>query len=135
MFKETRDMRRYNTMRAVLLHIKDKSCLSFDDFSVLTHGSYDSREAIIEELKRLQYERLIDSSLEFDNSNACLSGVVHGLTEDGESLVRLIEQSDVWKICIATLTQAEIDLSYPLLKEVCEEVVRRYVMSKIPTEM
>ena len=31
-----------------------------------------------------------------------------------------------------TLEGAGLDLSYPLLKKVCETIVERYVMSKIP---
>ena len=59
-------------------------------------------------------------------------GRVEGLTPDGRAFLRDIENERVWAIVCETLEAAGLDLSYPLLREVCEEVVRRYVMGKIP---
>ena len=48
--------------------------------------------------------------------------------------MRNIENERVWMLVLQTLEVAGLDLSYPLLKEVTDEIVRRYVMGKIPKE-
>lgn len=50
-------------------------------------------------------------------------------------LMRNIENLRVWSIVSKTLEAANLDLSYPLLKEVCDEIIRRYVMGKIPKDL
>lgn len=120
-------MRDYTVMREVLsLAYATARPLPFDDF----YGA-GQRDHVVDELKRLQREGLIDGGFEFDGQ-MCLSGSVDGLTPIGEEFFRDIENGDVWKIILDTLEKAGVDLSYPLLKEVCEEIVRRYVASFIP---
>ena len=60
------------------------------------------------------------------------NGTVRGLTEEGAAFLRDIEDDRVWALMAKTLEDAGLDLSYPLLKKVCETIVERYVMSKIP---
>lgn len=89
-------------------------------------------EQVAFELRRLASDGLIESSMEFDFEGECLGGEVSGLTDEGREFYNLIERSDVWFIVAATLDEAGIDIPYPLLKEVCVEVVKRYVTSFIP---
>lgn len=115
-------------MRRVLLAIaRADGPMEFADLM-----SVRPRDSLVAELGRLRGEGLIGSTLEFDGGGACLGGTVGGLTDEGEAFVRDIESDDVWAIIIRTLDAANVDLSYPLLKEVCEEIVRRYVTSLIP---
>lgn len=84
------------------------------------------------ELRRLESDGLIDSSIRFfDGDGLCLGGAA-SITEEGERFFRLIENNRVWQIVLDTLDAADIDVSYPLLREVCEEIVKRYVSSFIP---
>ena len=111
-------MRDYETMRSLLTFISKSNELSFDEFS-----GFIDRSTVVDELKRMKHEGLISSSLEF-NGDICLGGSVHGLTAD---FLRMIEQPDVWRICIRTLKAAGVDMPYMLLKDICETIVRRYV--------
>lgn len=82
------------------------------------------------ELYRLREEGLVESSVAFKPSYN--NGIVKGLTEEGAAFLRDIEDDRVWALMAKTLEDAGLDLSYPLLKKVCETIVERYVMSKIP---
>ncbi len=124
-------MRDYETMRGVL-HIAAKAKpgeeLCFNDFKPT-----DDDARLKQELERLTKEGLLLGNVHFakdafDNS-ACS---VTGLTDEGKEFYRLIENDKVWTIVFEVLKEAKLDLSYPFLKDVCEEVVRRYVASFIP---
>lgn len=84
------------------------------------------------ELKRLVKDGLIESTVEFDAFGEYVCGEVVGLTEEGKDFFSLVAKGDVWALVQKTLDAAGIDVPYPLLKEVCEEVVKRYVTSFIP---
>ena len=122
-------MRNYELMRSILCKAASlKEPLSIGVF--LSH--YEVAE-IREEITRLNIEGLIQHSIVWE---ACemASGKITGITEEGRAFLRNIENERVWMLIEQTLKDANLDLSYPLLKEVCEEIVRRYVMSKIPSE-
>lgn len=122
-------MRDYDTMRNVLfIASKAKSALHFGDFQ--DAGTDDSIEA---ELGRLTRDGLINGDVlfttRFGERSRCKA---EGLTDEGLEFFKLIENDGVWDIIRHTLQKADIDVSYPLLKEVCEEIVKRYVTSFIP---
>ena len=75
---------------------------------------------------RFDCEGLLDADIFLDDifgkGRKC---TVVGLTSNGHEFYRLIENNDVWAIVLDTLKQAGVDISYPLLKEVCEEIVKR----------
>ena len=120
-------MRDYIAMRDVLSAIEGAvKTLTFNDFR-----GVQQRDQVVLELKRLKQDGLISSTLVFDGK-VCLEGSVYGLTEEGYDFFNLIKNERVWKLILKTLNAAEIDVSYPLLKEVCEEIVKRYVTSFIP---
>lgn len=132
-------MRNYELMRLILFEIRNAKSSSKNGFSLtelnnILKDTLNSREDLVCELKRLKSEGLIEGNMEFSGSddNVVVKGNIKCLSENGIEFMRLIEQPDVWKICSTTLKNANIDLSYPFLKEICEEIVRRYVMSKIP---
>lgn len=114
-------MRDYETMRSLLTFISKSNELPFYEFS-----GFIDRSTVVDELKRMKREGLISSSLEF-NGDICLGGSVYGLTDCGADFLRMIEQPDVWRICIRTLKAAGVDMPYPLLKDICETIARRYV--------
>ena len=121
-------MRSYMTMRSVLkLAAGARRELEFDDFAGI-----HPRDKLVEELKRLAEERLIESTVRFSETDAWEGGSVACLTPEGVAFYRLIENEDVWAIVLGVLKEADLDLSYPFLKEVCEEVVKRYVANFIP---
>lgn len=120
-------MRDYEAMRDVLGHIaRSNRILTFNSFK-----NVQQRDKVVEELRRLERELLINSTLEFERE-VCLGGEVSGLTERGVEFYRLIENDEVWRIVSEALEATNVDISYPLLKEVCEEIVKRYVTSFIP---
>ena len=95
-------------------------------------NNYEFAEAK-EEITRLGNEGLIQHNIVWEAYNIA-NGKITGITETGREFLRNIENERVWLLIEQTLKEANLDLSYPLLNEVCEEIVRRYVMSKIPTE-
>ena len=99
----------------------------FDDFSDI-----DQRDRVREELLRLKRDGLVDGAASFDASGFCLTCSVAGLTDEGEEFHRLVENDGVREVALSTLRDADADVPYPLLKEVCEEIVKRYVTSFIP---
>lgn len=119
-------MRDYNLMRNLLVFIGcSDSKLNLVDFQ-----RFGDVSAVRSELSRLRQEGLVGSSMEFEPSYN--NGTVKGLTEEGTAFLRDIEDDKVWALMVKTLEDAGLDLSYPLLKKVCETIVERYVMSKIP---
>lgn len=119
-------MRDYNLMRNMLVFIdrSDKE-LNFVDFQ-----HFGAVFPVRGELLRLRKEGLVESNMAFVPSYN--NGTVKGLTEEGAAFLRDIEDDRVWALMAKTLEDAGLDLSYPLLKKVCETIVERYVMSKIP---
>lgn len=118
-------MRNYELMRLVLLEVKQSNKpISMIDFQ----GLYEHSE-IKEELIRLSDEGLITQKI---TSKNFASVKIESLTKEGANFVRSLENEEVFTIIFDTLKRANLDLSYPLLQEVCDEIVKRYVMSKIP---
>lgn len=120
-------MRDYQTMRNVLAIAGNAQCeLHYTDFSAA--GRPDS---VDEELSRLTREGLLDADVSFVDG-ICMRCYVTGITDNGRGFLDLIKNKSVWSIVRKTLDAAGVDLSYPLLKEVCEEIVKRYVVGFIP---
>lgn len=122
-------IRNYDTMRAVLAIVAaNDGPTSYGDFA-----SVRDEAALKRELARLEADGLIESTFEFhDGSGICLGGEISGLTPEGREFFRLIENDRVWALVSRTLDAAGIDVPYPLLKEVSEEIVKRYVMGLVP---
>lgn len=76
---------------------------------------------------------LVEGEVLLDPYGACVKCVAYGLTDEGREFYRLVENEEVWRIVLDTLGRAGVDVSYPLLKEVCEEIVKRYVTQFIPS--
>lgn len=120
-------MRNYQLMRNILNEVSHaQKPLYFFDFH-----QYGNDEDIRNELQRLKHEGLIEHNMSW-SYGTFNGGEVTAITEQGRAFFRNIENDKVWHLIISTLEDAGLDLSYPLLNEVCEEVVKRYVMSKIP---
>ncbi|MSS25189.1 MULTISPECIES: hypothetical protein [unclassified Collinsella] len=118
-------MRDYNLMRNMLVFISNDGERALND---LCH--FGDVRSVGKELSRLREEGLIDSDMSFDPEYN--GGRVRGLTAEGRAFVRDIENDIVWELIRKTLDGSGLDLSYPLLKKVCETIVEHYVMSKIP---
>lgn len=130
-------MRNYELMRNILLKVSkdckgEAKCLPLSEIQEWLEGSFFSVKDAKTEVQRLTDEELIDSKIVYSSFSGLKEGKIFGITPKGEEFLRLIEEPHVWEICSKTLKNAGIDLSYPFLKEVCEEIVKRYVMSKIP---
>lgn len=118
-------MRNYEIMRSVLLAVKHtKEPISLIDFEGMCEHS-DLRDELI----RLSDEGLIAQKI---TSKNYATVKIESLTKEGADFARSIENGEVFAIIHKTLERANVDLSYPLLQEVCTEIVKRYVMSKIP---
>lgn len=123
-------MRNYELMRWILIKsVNSDRPLKFSDIA----KDYEISD-IENELNRLVDEGLIISNIYF-SCGSCMGGEISRATEDGKMFVRNISNQKVWDLIYQTLTKADLDLSYPLLKEVCDEVVRRYVMDCIPEKL
>jgi hypothetical protein len=122
-------MRNYDVMREIIIDIANSE-------SPIKYGAFrdiEDEPAIKEELHRLKDEGLYKGEIRFlDGNGTCQGGEIEGLTKEGMEFYRLIENYDVWEIMRKTLDEAQVDISYPLLKEVCQEIVKRYVASFIP---
>ena len=121
-------MRDYETVRAVLASLASKG-------GAVGYGAFrpiPDDDGVKVELERLDRDRLIKSSISFlDGRGACLGGKAE-ITDEGREFYRLIENDDVWRLVSQTLDAAAVDVPYPLLRDVCEEIVKRYVTSFIP---
>lgn len=122
-------MRDYATMRGVLaIAARARGELCYNDFRPA-----DQDDKLKEELVRLTEDGLLDADVSFgDGFGECSRCAVSGLTGEGREFYKLVENGEVWAIVYETLRKANVDVSYPLLKEVCGEIVRRYVTSFIP---
>jgi hypothetical protein len=130
-------MRNYKLMRDILLKVskecaREEESLALSEMQEWIKGSLYSKEGLMAEIKRLTSEDLIDSVIVISEFSTLVEGKICCITPKGEEFLRLIENPEVWEICSSTLKNAGLDLSYPFLKEVCDEIVKRYVFSKIP---
>lgn len=130
MFKEPEQPRKrdYGTMRG-LLSLIARSRRQLDFPALRDYGEPDD---IAAEIKRLHGDGLIEGSIFFDQYDEYVNGEITGLTDEGRAFFALLENAKVWSIILGTLKAADVNLPYPLLKEVCEEIVKRYVISFIP---
>lgn len=123
-------VRNYNLMRNILKKVNASvKPLSFGDFQ-----SYGTSEDIRLELIRLKKEGLIEHNMTW-SCGSFDGGEISAITENGIMFLRDIQNDTVWNIIEKTLEEADLDLSYPLLKDVCDEIVKRYVMGKIPSDI
>lgn len=122
-------MRDYTVMRNVLsVAASTQRELFYSDFS-----GAGMDDELMGELLRLTRDGLLDADVSFGGGFGEHSRCrVSGLTDEGRAFFNLIENGEVWGIISGTLAKAGVDISYPLLKEVCEEIVKRYVLSFIP---
>ena len=124
-------MRDYVLMRQILaIAVNHEESNGVDEFFALGDS-----ERVESELTRLSSESLLEADISYDAFGTCLSFKVVGLTDEGRAFYRLVENKEVWRIVQGTLERADVDISYPLLKEVCEEIVKRYVTSFIPDDL
>lgn len=121
-------MRNYDLMRRLMIYINTIHD-SVDVSYLVDLGNWNS---ISKELTRLQAEGLIDATLQTNQFRQVLSGELTGLTSLGVEFLRIIENPRVWCLISDTLEASEVDLSYPLLLEICTEVIKRFVINHIP---
>ena len=121
-------VRDYDAMRDVMSVVAASGRrLGFLDFSNVMPN-----DLVEPELQRLIADGLVEGEIRYNNDGVCQAFGIDGLTDEGRAFWRLIESGKVWLLIRSTLFEAGIDVSYPLLKEVCEEIVKRYVISFIP---
>lgn len=121
-------MRDFDVMREVIMTIDGCGAPA-------QYGSFRSIEAdsaVRAELIRLDRDGLIDNGIRFQEGSGYCMGGEASITDEGRAFSRLIENDRVWVLMRSTLDAAGVDVPYPLLKEVCEEIVKRYVTSFIP---
>lgn len=122
-------MRDYDLMRNILI----TTSLSTAPLELCDFLNLAEPQEIKEELTRLKDEGLLNSTFTFDVFIS--HGKVQGLTKEGTCFLRDIKDEKIWMLVKKTLKAASLDISYPLLKEICEVVIKKYVMSKIPKEI
>jgi hypothetical protein len=127
-------MRHYDLMREILIKASSQRKMEFSELAGLIKNSFYSKHDLIAEVVQLSRDSLIFADIKIGTDGVLLSGEIRGLTTEGIEFLRLIENSDVWEICSRTLKDAKVDLPYSLLKDVCEEILRRYTFSKIPSD-
>ena len=123
-------MRNYDLMRAILCKVANSEKAP----AVRDFRGFGEIEDIRQELERLKNEGLIVHDIKWEAPEISY-GKVTSITQEGKNFLRNIENEHVWALICKTLEDANLDLAYPLLKEVCDEIVKRYVMSKIPKEL
>ena len=121
-------MRDYDVMHNVIKVMATPTRrIAYIDFS-----NVKPNNLVVPEMQRLIADGLVEGNVREDLSGVLMTFDIAGLTDEGREFWKLIENEDVWAIIRDTLRKADIDVSYPLLKEVCEEIVKRYVTSFIP---
>lgn len=121
--------RDYDAMRAVLATAaRDDRPSKYGDL----WSAVRDESVLRSELARLGRDGLLDNGIRFQDGDGCCLGGEAIVTDEGRECLRLIENDGVWNLVIRTLDAAGVDVPYPLLKEVCEEIVKRYVTSFIP---
>ena len=122
-------MRDYDLMRNILLTVS----LSSKPLNLVDFADLAKLNKIKEELARLKEEGLINSTFVYDA--AISHGEVQGLTKEGRAFLRNIENEEIWLLLQRTPNAANLDISYPLLNEICEVIIKKYVISKIPKDI
>ena len=128
-------MRDYEMMRRILVTCyTGGENLEFCNFVSITSKEYKEKETEFEkELNRLSDEGLLEHNM-YWKCGTLMDGVVKGLTPAGVEFARMISDTKVWAVCSKTLKKAELDISYPLIKKVCERIIENIVLSCIPDE-
>jgi hypothetical protein len=120
--------RDFNVMRRVLMTVAGSD-------EPVQYGAFmliEDEDAVMSEIRRLDRDGLIETDIAFQNGTGYCMGGRASITEEGREFLNFIENDRVWELMRTTLDAAGIDVPYPLLKEVCEEIVERYVASFIP---
>ena len=128
-------MRNYELMRKILVKTHNKG-ENLELLEILSFSESDDKEKISEleeELARLKDEGLIFHDMSWSH-NKFNGGTVQKLTPAGEEFAREIHDIKVWSVCKETLDNAKLDISYPLIKKVCERIIENIVMKSIPKE-
>lgn len=121
--------RDYEAMRAVLAAAAGSARpLKYGDL----WSAVQDEAALRQELVRLGRDGLIDNGIRFQDGDGCCLGGEASITDEGREFFRLVENESVWQLVLRTLDAAGVDVPYPLLKNVCEEIATRYVSSFIP---
>lgn len=123
--------RNYDLMRTMLVraHLSKGEPVKYSEIA-----SGYSDDDIQEELDRLVEEGLIEHNITFEN-DICFGGSITSISKNGHMFARNLCDRKVWLLLLETLNKADLDLTYPLLKEVCDEIIRRYVMQCIPEKL
>ena len=128
-------MRDYEMMRTILITcFNEGENLCLKNFVSATSSNFKKKQLVFrEEVNRLQNEGLLLHNMKWQ-IDTHTGGAVKGLTPKGIEFARLLNDTKVWIICQETLNNAGLDISYPLIKKVCEQIVEKIVMSCIPEE-
>ena len=128
-------MRNYELMRLILVKTYYKGAdLEFLDIIPLSLSNDAEKIAELEnELEQLKEEGLIIHNMSWTNGSSD-GGTVQKLTPAGVEFARDLKDNKVWAICQETLNNAQLDISYPLIKKVCERIIENIVMKSIPEE-
>jgi type IV secretory pathway TraG/TraD family ATPase VirD4 len=128
-------MRNYELMRNILVKTYFKGG-DLELLEIISLSESNDREKIAEleeELNRLQEEGLILHNMKWTHGNF-EGGNVKKLTSAGVEFARELKDDKVWFICLETLNNSKLDISYPLIKKVCERIIENIVMKSIPEE-
>ena len=128
-------MRNYELMRAILVktYIKGGNLQSVEIVPATSKNQEEKLLELRDELQRLEEEGLIVHDMRWDD-DVFLGGIVQKLTPVGVEFARELKDNKVWFICQETLNNAQLDISYPLIKKVCERIIENIVMKSIPKE-
>ena len=128
-------MRNYELMRAILVktYIKGGNLQSVEIVPATSNNQEEKLLELRDELQRLEEEGLIIHDMRWDD-DVFLGGMVQKLTPAGVEFARELKDNKVWFICQETLSNAQLDISYPLIKKVCERIIENIVMKSIPKE-
>ena len=128
-------MRNYEMMRHILVMCYTKGeDIEYLDFVNVCKKDYKEKDKQLQtELDRLSGEGLLTHNMWWAD-NTFMGGTVKGLTPAGIEFARMISSMKVWAICKDTLENSKLDISYPLIKKVCERIIENIVLSCIPKE-
>ena len=128
-------MRNYELMRNILVKTYFKGG-DLELLEIVPLSESNDREKIAEleeELNRLQEEGLILHNMKWAHGKF-EGGNVKKLTSAGVEFARELKDDKVWFVCLETLNNSKLDISYPLIKKVCERIIENIVMKSIPEE-
>lgn len=128
-------MRNYELMREVLVrtYINGGNLQSAEIVPATSSNQEEKLLELREELLRLEEEGLIVHDMSWKD-NTFMGGTVQKLTQAGTEFARELKDNKVWSICKETLNNSKLDISYPLIKKVCERIIENIVMKSIPKE-